>query len=63
MRKIFPLAVLMLLVTGCSGMGGMHTSGDSGEYGRASGYESNWNSTTYPVINPRTGHLTFYHGG
>lgn len=65
MKKI-AIAAFAVLTAGCSGMGGMH-SGSSGS--TASGFSGsydpnvNWNSTTTPVTDPRTGQLTFYHGG
>ncbi|GIZ50238.1 hypothetical protein [Noviherbaspirillum aridicola] len=62
MKNILPLTLLVLSVSACSGMRGMESSGGSSQSLRAYP-ESNYNSTNYPVVDPRTGELTYYHGG
>lgn len=61
MKKLISMALLTLSVSACSGMQGMQSSGG---VGGTRGYpQFDANSTTYPVTDPETGQLTFYHGG
>ncbi|HEY8605564.1 MAG TPA: hypothetical protein VIM12_00455 [Noviherbaspirillum sp.] len=67
MNKVL-ITLLAVSLAGCSGMGGMRgaqsTSGGSGYSGTTNtGGDGNWSGTNYPVIDPRTGQLTPYHGG
>jgi|GEM_PF-3440451 len=67
MKKL--AAVLsVLLIAGCSGMGMNSSSGGMGaQSSDAAGtnvYEGrSYNAVNTPVIDPRTGELTLYHGG
>lgn len=68
MKKL--IAVLpVLLIAGCSGMG-MHSSASGGMGAQSSDaagmdvyQERSYNAVDAPVIDPRTGNLTLYHGG
>ena len=62
MKKI--AAVLMIVVmTGCSSMGGMRSSGGSGMSNTGSGMGARGPSVNQnPVIDP-SGNLNIYHGG
>lgn len=60
MKSIYPVTLLIVSLSACSSMRDMSSSGSG------SSYEEpfiNYNSTSYPVTDPRTGRMTYYHGG